>query len=383
MANKIMGITIDIEGKTSGLTKSLQDANAAISKTTSALKDVDKALQLDPTNVELMAQKQALLEKQIVQTSEKLDVMKQVADDANEALARGDISQEQYASLTAELSKTDSALSQLAEEARDNADAMEDVENGTAGAADEMDEVSEGADEASGHLDALKGVAIAVGAEMAAAFGACVEAIKEVGGAMVDATVSAGDYVDEVNTLSVKTGISAERLQEMNYVTGLIDVSVETMTGSMTKLEKSMSSANKTNEKYEEKMAALNEQLEAGKITQEEWVEKAEEIEASTVTAYDKLGISITDVNGNLRDNEEVFWEVIDALGKIENETERDALAMQILGKSAQELNPLIIQGSSALRELAKEAEATGYVLDESQLQTLGEVDDAYQELQL
>ena len=302
MANKIMGITIDIEGKTSGLTKSLQDANTAISKTTSALKDVDKALQLDPTNVELMAQKQALLEKQIVQTSEKLDVMKQVADDANEALARGDISQEQYASLTAELSKTDSALSQLAEEARDNADAMEDVENGTAGAADEMDEVSDGADEASGHLDALKDVAIAVGAEMAAAFGACVEAIKEVGGAMIDATVSAGDYVDEVNTLSVKTGISAERLQEMNYVTGLIDVSVETMTGSMTKLEKSMSSANKTNEQYEEKMAALNEQLEAGKITQEEWVEKSEEIEASTVTAYDKLGISITDVNGNLRE---------------------------------------------------------------------------------
>lgn len=381
MANKIMGITIDIEGKTSGLTKSLQDANTAISKTTSALKDVDKALQLDPTNVELMAQKQALLEKQIVQTSEKLDVMKQVADDANEALARGDISQEQYASLTAELSKTDSALSQLAEEARDNADAMEDVENGTAGAADEMDDVSEGADEASGHLDALKGVAIAVGAEMAAAFGACVEAIKEVGGAMIDSTVSAGDYVDEVNTLSMKTGISSERLQEMNYVTGLIDVSVETMTGSMTKLEKSMSSANKTNEKYEEKMAALNEQLEAGKITQEEWVEKAEEIEASTVTAYDKLGISITDVNGNLRDNEEVFWEVIDALGNMEDGTERDLMAMELLGKSAKELNPLIEAGSEKFNELAQEAHDVGYVMDQETMDSFQAFDDQMERL--
>ena len=144
MANKIMGITIDIEGKTSGLTKSLQDANTAISKTTSALKDVDKALQLDPTNVELMAQKQALLEKQIEQTSAKLDTMRVVAEDANEALARGDISQEQYASLTAELTRTDAELQRLNGEAQANAEAMEDMEDGAAGSADELGEVSEG-----------------------------------------------------------------------------------------------------------------------------------------------------------------------------------------------------------------------------------------------
>ena len=52
MANKVLGITVDIEGKTSGLTTSLKEANSAINKTTSALKDIDKALQLDPTNVE-------------------------------------------------------------------------------------------------------------------------------------------------------------------------------------------------------------------------------------------------------------------------------------------------------------------------------------------
>ena len=57
MANRILGITVDIEGKTSGLTQSLKEANSAISKTTTALRDVDKALALDPTNVELLAQK--------------------------------------------------------------------------------------------------------------------------------------------------------------------------------------------------------------------------------------------------------------------------------------------------------------------------------------
>ena len=79
MANKIIGITVDIEGKSSGLTKALQDANSSINKTTSALKDVDKALQLDPTNVELLAQKEALLNKQIEQTNEKLEIMQHVS----------------------------------------------------------------------------------------------------------------------------------------------------------------------------------------------------------------------------------------------------------------------------------------------------------------
>ena len=58
----------------------------------------------------------------------------------------------------------------------------------------------------------------------------------------------------------------------------------------------------------------------------------------------------------------------------MENQTERDAAAMGVLGKSAQELNPLIIQGSGALQELAKEAEAAGYVLDESQIAKLGDM---------
>ena len=365
MANKIMGITIDIEGKTSGLTKSLQDANSAISKTTSALKDVNKALELDPTNLDLLAQKEELLNKQIEQTSAKLDTMKVVAEDAKQALDTGDITQEQYASLTAELVKTEASLNDLTTQAEDNAAAMEDVENGAAGSADELGEVSEGADEASANLDFLKDAAIAVGAEMAAAFGACVAAIKEVGGAMVDATVSAGDYVDEVNTLSAKTGISAERLQEMNYVTGLIDVSVETMTGSMTKLEKTMASAAESDEKYFAALDDLNEKLKEGKISQEEYDKAAQEALDKNINAYDKLDIAVKNADGSLRDNEEVFWDVIDALGNMEDGTERDLMAMELLGKSAKELNPLIEAGSEKFNELAQEAHDVGYVMDQ------------------
>jgi phage-related protein len=97
--------------------------------------------------------------------------------------------------------------------------------------------------------------------------------------------------------------------------------------------------------------------------------------------AYKKLGVSVTDSNGNLRDSETVYWESIDALGKMTNETERDALAMQLFGKSAQELNPLIEAGSEKMKELTQEAHDVGAVLSQETLDALGAFDDSIQRL--
>ena len=349
MANKIMGITIDIEGKTSGLTKSLQEANSAISKTSSALKDVNKALELDPTNVELLAQKEALLTKQIEQTNDKLEIMQQVATDANEALARGDISQEQYASLTAEIAKTDAALAQLEEEASGSGDALDDAGEGAEGAAEGIDSINESSGAAGVALKGLEGVAIATGAAMAAAFTAAVTAAKEVGEALVNCTMDAAAYSDELLTQSSVTGLSTEKLQELNYAAELVDTSVDTITGSMTKNLKAMDSAR--------------------------------EGTGAAAEAYAKLGVSVTNADGSLRNQEEVYWEVIDALGNVSNETERDALAMDILGKSAKELNPLIEAGSDTMAALAEEAHETGYVMSDEMLGAFGEFDDQMQRL--
>lgn len=344
---KIVGITIDIEGKTSGLTKSLQEANSAISKTTAALKDVDKALELDPSNVELMAQKEQLLAKQIEQTNDKLEIMKQVAEDANEALARGDISQEQYASLTAEIAKTDAALAQLQDEANGSGEAMDEVGDGAETAADNMDELSEGSGAAGVALKGLEAVAVATGAAIAAAFTAAVAAAKEVGQALVDATNETAQYADEVLTMSTITGMSTEKLQELQYASELVDTSVDTITGSMTKNLRAMDSAR--------------------------------EGTGAAAEAYAKLGVSVTNADGSLRDQEQVYWEVIDALGNISNETERDALAMDILGKSAKELNPLIEAGSDTMAQLAQEAHDTGYVMSDETLEAFGAFDDQMQ----
>ena len=344
---KIVGITIDIEGKTSGLTKSLQDANKSISATSKALKDVNDALKLDPTNVDLLAQKEALLNKQIEQTNDKLEIMEKVANDANDALARGDISQEQYASLTAEIAKTDAALAELENEANGSADAMDDVGDGAEGAADDLGDVAEESGNAGKAIDALQTVAVAAGAAMAAAFAAAVSAAAEVGKALVDCTMDAAAYSDELLTQSSITGISTEKLQELGYAAELVDTDVSTITGTMTKNLKAMDSARSGT--------------------------------GAAAEAYKALGISVTDANGNLRDSEEVYWEVIDALGNVSNEEERSLLAMDLLGKSAKELNPLIDAGSETMAQLAQEAHETGYVMTDETLNAFGEFDDQMQ----
>ena len=87
-----------------------------------------------------------------------------------------------------------------------------------------------------------------------------------------------------------------------------------------------------------------------------------------SVEAYEKLGVEVMNADGSLRDSDTVYWEVIDALGKMENETQRDALAMKIFGKSAQELNPLIKGGADTLKQMGDQAQQLGIILDQETL---------------
>lgn len=93
MASRIQGITVEIGGDTTKLSTALSKVNKEIRNTQSQLKDVNKLLKLDPGNTNLMAQKQRLLTQAVSETNEKLDALKLASQQANEALARGDISQ--------------------------------------------------------------------------------------------------------------------------------------------------------------------------------------------------------------------------------------------------------------------------------------------------
>ena len=113
MASRIQGITVEIGGDTTKLSSALSGVNKEIKNTQSQLKDVEKLLKLDPTNTELLAQKQRLLGDAIKETKDKLDTLKTAASQANEQLQKGDITQEQYDGLQREIQETEQKLKSL------------------------------------------------------------------------------------------------------------------------------------------------------------------------------------------------------------------------------------------------------------------------------
>ena len=185
---------------------------------------------------------------------------------------------------------------------------------------------------------------------LAGGFAAVAASIVKVEKAMISMTKESASFADNIITLSMQTGQSTQQLQEFAYASELIDVSVDTLQGSLTKLTNNM----------QDTMNGTG----------------------NAKASFEALGVSVTNADGSMRSANDVFYETIDALGQVKNETERDAMSMDIFGRSAQDLNPLIIQGSKTLKAYADEAHNMGYVLDDEALSALGAVDDAYQRLQ-
>lgn len=126
-AGRIQGITVEIGGDTSKLSDALKSVNSQIKNTQSQLKDVEKLLKLDPGNTELLAQKHRLLGDAVAETKEKLATLKAAAEQANDALARGEISQEQYDGLQREIAETEQALERLEQQANESATAVQKI----------------------------------------------------------------------------------------------------------------------------------------------------------------------------------------------------------------------------------------------------------------
>ena len=158
------------------------------------------------------------------------------------------------------------------------------------------------------------------------------------GGGMVAMAVSAGKTADELLTTANVTGFSVEELQKLKYAADLVDVSYEDMTGSVSKLTKQMASGNK---------------------------------------AFDKLGVAIKNEDGSMRNATDVWYEALEALGKVENETERDQIAMELFGKSAMEMAGITDDGGKKLKELGQQAEDAGLILSGDAVQGAGQFNDA------
>ena len=127
MASRIQGITVEIGGDTTKLTKALQGVNGEIKNTQSQLKDVEKLLKLDPSNTELLSQKQRLLTDAVYATKQKLDALKTASEQASKALENGTIAKDKYDALQREILETEQALEKLETQAGESSVALQKI----------------------------------------------------------------------------------------------------------------------------------------------------------------------------------------------------------------------------------------------------------------
>ena len=223
-----------------------------------------------------------------------------------------DKNSDQYMALQREIISTEREVKNLEKASKETSNAM-------SGIAQAADKVSKAAGTVADKTKALSTAA-------AGALGA-------IGGLALKTAATA----DELNTMAKQTGFSVEELQKFQYASDLVDVSMSDITGAASKLKKAIGSDSK-------ELAAL--------------------------------GVETKNADGSMRDISDVFYDTLAALGNINNETERDAKAMEIFGRSADSLAGIVDDGGKSLKDLGQEAEDMGLIMSQDTVDSLNQVND-------
>lgn len=321
MANdrRIKGLTIEIGGDTTQLSESLHDVNKSITSTQAQLKDVEKLLKLDPTNTEMLAQKQELLTQAISKTEEKLETLKDAAVQAEKQLGEGKISQEQFAALQREIAATEIELKRYDSQLDTAADATEDLGDAAEQAAQDSGDASEKIGELSDAADDLG------------------DAAEDAGDGTKDLGESARDSGDGFSVLdgAVATFIG-------NGLTALVSAIGDAIS--------TFAELSESTQEYRENMSKLDTAasaagMDAGSIadayTDLYGVLGDETATTTTISNFAKLGVSMQDMD-SLLDSATGIWAVygdsipLDGLAESVNET---AKVGQITGTMADAIN--------------------------------------------
>jgi hypothetical protein len=309
-------------------------------------------------SAELSAAKTDLLTQKISLQYDKIDNLKAGLEEAAENYGSNAVETLRWEK---ELNNAEAELYKLNGQLKNNTEQIEDTTTATEDAGQSMGNLGDVVNGLTSKLgiqlpDSMKQSMNAMGSldasslALAGGFAAVATAIVKAEKALISMTKEAASNADDLLTLASVTGMTTDSVQELNYMADLTDVSMDRIKDSL-----------------------------------KETTNKMQEAAAGTGDAYDayqRLGVEITNADGSLRSAQDVFYDTIDALGEIKNQTERDALAMDLMSESAQELNPLIDLGGEKMRAYAQEAHDMGYVLDNDALKSLQGVDDAYSRLQ-
>lgn len=309
----------------------------------------------DAKSVEALTAKGKLLNEMYGYQRTRVDELAAQYDEAAAASGKMDAA---TLSLEDELTKAKTALQNAQNAVDDNAAALEEAQAPT----DELAEKTKALEANSGKLgDTVANVADKIGIVLPENAKKATDALNLVDGStialvgtsvklvkgLMDCSVAAAKNADSLITLSSQTGLSVERLQELQYASELVDVSIDQIADALKSMIGTMKDASSGT--------------------------------GDAAEAYKRLGVRVTDAQGNLRDSNEVFEEIIRRLSEVKNPTERAALAMKIFGEEAGRLNPLIEDGGKKLKQLSKEAHDMGYVMSDETVSSLGALDDAMQ----
>lgn len=315
-------------------------------------------------SAEFLTQKYDILERQMLTQKDKVEALKQAVADSAEAYGEADSRTQNW---IIQLNNAEAALANTYGEMGRTQTAIEDMDKAFDGVSGSTGTATEGMTSLGDVLDTVAdklGIKLPDGiskftgglgkipastAAAAAGIAAVVAIVIKLEKKLIDVTKETAAAAKELEALSLQTGVSTTDLQAFQYAEDFIGVSSDQLADSLKDLTTKMSDAANGNEE--------------------------------TAAKFDQLGVSIYDAQGSLRSSYDVFLDVIDGLGEMSNQAERDALAMELINESAQKLNPLIEQGSGSLKKYADEAENVGYILSNDQLKALTAVDEAQNRL--
>lgn len=315
-------------------------------------------------SAEFLTQKYDILERQMLTQKDKVEALKQAVADSAEAYGEADSRTQNWiiqlnnaeaalANTYGEMGRTQTAIEDMDKSLDEVSDSTGSAAGGMTSLGDVLDTVADklgiklpdGISKFTGGLGKIPASTAAAAAGIAAVVAIVIKLEKK----LMDVTKETAAAAKELEALSLQTGVSTTDLQAFQYAEDFIGVSSDHLADSLKDLTTKMSDAANGNEE--------------------------------TAAKFDQLGVSIYDAQGNLRSSYDVFLDVIDGLGEMSNQAERDALAMSLINESAQQLNPLIEQGSASLKKYADEAENVGYILSNDQLKALTAVDEAQNRL--
>ena len=340
--NSSVGIDVTVQGERS-FRASLSEINAALRVNNAELEAVKEAYKGNEDGIDGLTAKQDALNRSINTQKERLGVLEDALEKTSEKYGDADT---RTLRMRESLIKAQTQLQKTQRELDDTSEKLEDSNKNTEKLSSTLGEL---ADAAGVNLpQALQSMTTEI--DSASKAGAVlVGVLAGIVTGLVSTTISTAENAKELKTLSQQTGLTVEQLQELEYTSSALGIEEDEVQDKMKDLTSAMRDARDGSEDMQ--------------------------------NAFERLGVSVTERNGELRSAGDVFYEVIDALGGIKNATERDAVAMQIFGEEAQKLNPLIYAGQEALQQYAEEANNLGYVMDTETVDKFSELQTEMEKL--